>query len=87
MKPLGRRWEGVYLHEVVAGVKAQGGEGLYAGGQLAVLEGRQALAHAGGQRGQAAALRVVSPLLVAGQDQRHALQAVHGQDPPDVLEG
>ena len=62
-----------HLYEVIAGVESEGREGLDGCGQLAVLEGRQPLAHVGGECAQAAALWVIPPGLVAGQDQRDTL--------------
>ena len=64
-----------YLHKVITRVEPQGGEGLNGGGQLAVFEGRQPLAHVARQGAQAAALWMIPPSLIAGQNQRQPLQA------------
>ena len=58
-----------HLDKVIARVESQGGKGLDGGGQLAVLERRKPLLHVACQRPHAAALWMVPPGLVAGQNQ------------------
>ena len=71
------RWAGAHLHEVIAGVEAQGLEGVQAGGQLGTFEALQRQPHGVRQRLQQALGWLMLQPTAGLQDQGQALQTMN----------